>query len=329
MTVHHEHEHGHVRIAVPGLVAPLRILHLTDSHIDRGTDLGYEGSAMNFGQNMHQQYEYVADPAISEGGRTPNRGTSFWRLQDATEEDERAAGGRPVAGSYHEIDSGPAAGQVRPYNVFEAQLQMAREVGTDLLVHTGNLVNFPSFRGIYYVWDTLEKCGIPYLYTSGSHDWCWQDMIGTKPVNELRLQYCWEESSECATLFSRASDSSLLSSQQYDPKAWSENVGGVRFIGVDNSTQTILGEQVAFLEVQLAAAESMKEPVVVLLHIPLYSPELRAALDQAGVPPNIDWDSVDVDGALCGDPHALQVSSSSVSIVLKGVNRVERSLLYW
>ena len=52
MTVHHEHEDGHVRIAVPGLVAPLRILHLTDSHIDRGTDLGYEGSAMNFAAGL-------------------------------------------------------------------------------------------------------------------------------------------------------------------------------------------------------------------------------------------------------------------------------------
>lgn len=309
-TQHAEDEHGHVRIAVPGLPGPLRLLHLTDSHIDRGTDLGYEGSAMNFGQHMHSRYEYVPDPAASMGGTTPNRGTSFWRLPDAEDADERNAAGRPVAGSYHEIQSGPASGQVRPYNVFEAQLQMAKADGADLLVHTGNLINFPSFRGIYYVWDALENSGIPYLYTSGNHDWCWQDMIGTKPVNDLRQQYCWELSGECATLFSRTSASSVLSTEQYDPKGWSELVGCVRFIGIDNSTQTVTSEQLEFVEAQLAAAAGVAEPVVIVLHIPLYTPELRALLDRAGVPANIDWDSVEADGALCGDPQHPHASTS-------------------
>jgi 3',5'-cyclic AMP phosphodiesterase CpdA len=304
---HTEDELGHATIALPGLAAPLRVLHLTDSHIDRGTDLGYEGSAMNFGQNMHQRYEYVPDPAAAEGGVTPNRGTSFWRLQDTAEEIERNAGGQPTAGSYHEIDNGPGSGQVRPHNVFEAQLHMAQEEEADLVVHTGNLVNFPSFRGIYYVWDALEKCGLPYLYTSGSSDWCWQDMIGTKPVQELQQQYCWEESGECATLFSRASESSLLSTEQYDAKAWSEVVGGVRFVGVDNSTQVVTAEQLTFVQEALAAAAAAAESVVIMVHIPLYTPELRAALDEAGLPPNIDWDSVEVNGALCGDPNASQV----------------------
>ena len=193
--------------------------------------------------------------------------------------------------------------------MFEAQLHMAKAGGAELLVHTGNLVNFPSFRGIYYAWDTLEKSGIPYLFTSGNHDWCWQDMIGTKPVNDLRMQYCWEDSSECATLFSRVSSSSVLSTEQYDPKAWSEQVGGVLFVGIDNSTQTVTSEQLKFAQTQLATAATAKQPVVLLLHIPLYTPELRAVLDQAAVPPNIDWSSVEVDGALCGDPNALQVSA--------------------
>ena len=46
---------------------------------------------------------------------------------------------------------------------------------------------------------------------------------------------------------------------------------------------------------------------MIMVHIPLYTPELRAALDEAGLPPNIDWDSVEVNGALCGDPNASQV----------------------
>eukprot|EP01043_Picozoa_sp_COSAG02_P108811 COSAG02_NODE_44858_length_362_cov_0.859316_1_plen_75_part_10 len=70
---HTEDEHGHVQIGVRGLAAPLRLLHVTDSHIDRGTDLGYEGSAMNFGQNMHNRYEYVPDPGVRTGGSTPDR----------------------------------------------------------------------------------------------------------------------------------------------------------------------------------------------------------------------------------------------------------------
>ena len=114
MAQHSEDEHGSVIIAVPNLAAPVRVLHLSDSHIDRGTDLGYEGSAMNFGQNMHAAYEYVADPGTGSGAATPNRGTSFWREQDAAEELERNAGGRPTAGSYHEINNGPGGGALRP-----------------------------------------------------------------------------------------------------------------------------------------------------------------------------------------------------------------------
>ena len=82
----------------------------------------------------------------------------------------------------------------------------------------------------------LEKSGMPYLYTSGCSDWCWQDMVGhtihhlkyrihhfeykihhfkykpqsapltsvddqvgTKPVDLMQEQYCWDEQGECAS----------------------------------------------------------------------------------------------------------------------------------
>ena len=87
---------------------------------------------------------------------------------------------------------------------------------------------------------------------------------------------CWDEQGECATLFSRAAETSKLSTEQYDSKAWSETVSGVRFIGVDNSTQLVTAEQTSFVEAALAEAAAAGEPVVVMVHLPLYTPELRA-----------------------------------------------------
>jgi hypothetical protein len=45
-----------VIIMLPGLDKSLRVFHLSDSHIDKGTDLGFEGNSMNFGEAMHLEY---------------------------------------------------------------------------------------------------------------------------------------------------------------------------------------------------------------------------------------------------------------------------------
>ena len=279
-------------VAVPGLAAPLRVFHMSDSHVDRGTDLGYEGSAMNFGTAMHNRYEHVPDPREGEARAAKKAHTSFWREPDVVGVD----GSKPTENSYHAGDGGPPEGMVRPYEIFEEQLALAQQEGAELLVHTGNLVNFPSFRAVYYCWDALENCGLPYLFTAGSADWCWQDMVGTKPVAELRQQYCWDENGEIATFFSRGKDYAPA----YDPPAWSELVGGLRFVGVDNSTQLVSEEQTAFVVEALGAAAAAGESVVLCAHMPLYTPELAAALEaeQGLGPAHIDWN---IDGTLDGN----------------------------
>ena len=55
---------------------------MSDSHVDRGTDLGYEGSAMNFGTAMHNRYEHVPDPREGEARAAKKAHTSFWREPD-------------------------------------------------------------------------------------------------------------------------------------------------------------------------------------------------------------------------------------------------------
>ena len=70
-----------------------------------------------------------------------------------------------------------------------------------------------------------------------------------------------------AALFSRATETSLLSTEQYDSSAWSETVSGVRFIGIDNSTQLVTVEQASFAEGALAEAAAAGEPVVVIVRV--------------------------------------------------------------
>ena len=53
-----------------------------------------------------------------------------------------------------------------------AQLAKSKELGADVVLHTGNLINFPSFRAAYDAHSILEDAGMPYLLTTGNHVRC-------------------------------------------------------------------------------------------------------------------------------------------------------------
>lgn len=206
-----------VIIMLPGLDKSLRVFHLSDSHIDKGTDLGFEGNSMNFGEAMH--LEYV-------DGK-PDRKTG-------------------------EI--------IKPSAVFEAQVALAKTERADLIVHTGNLLNFPSFRAAYYVQQVLDDAAVPYMYTTGNHDWTWAEMAGAASPNHFRKIYCWAEESTLSPLFLGR-----------EPANSSKLISGIWFVAIDNSTHYILDEQLAFFQGTAEAAAEAGEPVVLLLHIPLFS----------------------------------------------------------
>lgn len=100
----------------------------------------------------------------------------------------------------------------------------------------------------------LDDTAIPYLYISGNHDWHAEGLSGSSEA--LREEW---RSKVLLPLYGGR-----------DPACWAESVGGVRFIAIDNSTYQISARQLEFFEAELALAADAGEPVVLLVHIPLY-----------------------------------------------------------
>lgn len=124
----------------------------------------------------------------------------------------------------------------------------AKKEDVDLLLLTGDIVNFPSAVSVKYVFDRLKETNIPWLYISGNHDWDYEGMPG-KPDS---LRAAWYEKS-LAPLY-----------QGHNPLYYSEIINGINFVGIDNSTYKVNDEQVQFLREQLSG----DEPIILISHIP-------------------------------------------------------------
>ena len=127
-------------------------------------------------------------------------------------------------------------------------LQRAKKEDVDLLLLTGDIVNFPSLASVEYVCDRLKESGIPWLYIAGNHDWHYEGLEGSLEL----LRKTWTETSL------------LPLYQGRNPLFYSEVIKGINFVGIDNSTGKVSGEQLDFLKAQL----KRKEPIIVLSHIP-------------------------------------------------------------
>jgi DNA repair exonuclease SbcCD nuclease subunit len=127
-------------------------------------------------------------------------------------------------------------------------LQKAKKEHVELLLLTGDIVNFPSAASVEYVCDRLKKTGIPWLYIAGNHDWHYEGLEGTLDV----LRTTWIEKSL------------LPLYQGRNPLFYSEVIKGLNFAGIDNSTGKVSEEQINFLRTQL----KRKEPIILLSHIP-------------------------------------------------------------
>jgi predicted MPP superfamily phosphohydrolase len=134
-------------------------------------------------------------------------------------------------------------------------LLKAKNENVELLILTGDIVNFPSAASVNWVHDRLMKTGIRWLYISGNHDWHYEGMTG----NLDSLRRTWTERS-LMPLYNGL-----------NPLFYSSIINGINFVGIDNSTGETVQDQVDFLNVQL----TKNEPIVLISHIPykLESPE--------------------------------------------------------
>lgn len=107
-----------------------------------------------------------------------------------------------------------------------------------------------------------------------------------------------------------------------DPTAWVEDINGVRFVALDNSTGEVSAEQCAFFS---AAAADSPLPVVLLVHIPLYSQQLSDAICSAPFSrrPGAEVEPASGAGALCGDPDDSSTTPATQEL-LRAVERCEQ-----
>ena len=145
-------------------------------------------------------------------------------------------------------------------------MDLAVESDVDLIALTGDQVNYPGPRAVKRLVEELERTGKPWVFTAGNHDWHYEGMEGSS--HDLRCR--WRQ--ELGPFYAG-----------HDPHASSIEINGVRFLMIDNSTYQVDDQQLAFYQEQIA----LGVPIVLLVHIPLSVPTIRA--DRPGKP-------------LCGDP---------------------------
>ena len=132
--------------------------------------------------------------------------------------------------------------------------ESVKDSSAELLVLTGDILDFPSQASVQTVRELLDGCGLPWLYVSGNHDYYFPFQQSDEELR--RAQY-----PKLAPLFNSAPEF-----------CWKHEINGLQILGVDNSTYQIDSEQLAFARTTLQSGL----PTVLLVHIPLTQPGLRA-----------------------------------------------------
>ena len=176
--------------------------------------------------------------------------THLW-MSDEREEPYRGYSAR-MAGAYHSVKHFQTGAPTTPEESFVATIRLAQQRGVDAIAMLGDIVSYPSERGVEWVGEVLDTVAIPCYYTSGNHDWHYEGMEGSS--ESLREKWRGER------LMSLFGDN--------DPDAYAVEVGDVRLLLVDDSNYKITPEQ----RDAVAAEVKSGKPFILLHHIPLYAP---------------------------------------------------------
>lgn len=148
---------------------------------------------------------------------------------------------------------------------FRKTLAAAKAAKADLVALVGDQLSFPSWAGVEFLRRELDAAGVPWLYTSGNHDWHFEGMPGTE--EDLRAKY---EREILAPLYPDVRN----------PLCFTREIKGVRFVAIDDSINAVLPEQLAYWRQEVATGR----PLVLLTHIPLYIPGYTVAEAAVGHP---------------------------------------------
>ena len=176
--------------------------------------------------------------------------THLWR-DDARGDSFKPFSAR-MAKAYNSTRHFQTQAPTNPEESFVAALKLARDSRADLVILNGDIFSFPSEAAIEWARARLDDAALPYVYVAGNHDWHYEGMDGTSDS----LREAWIQK-RLRPLYQGA-----------DPLMSVRRIGGVRLVIIDNSTYEIHPEQRAFYRQQAQTGE----PLVLLVHIPLYVP---------------------------------------------------------
>lgn len=176
--------------------------------------------------------------------------THLW-MSDEREEPYREYSAR-MAGAYHSVKHFQTGAPTTPEESFLATIRLAQQRGVDAIAMLGDIVSYPSERGVEWIGEVLDTVAIPCYYTSGNHDWHYEGMEGSS--ESLREKWRGER------LMSLFGDN--------DPDAYAVEVKGVRLLLVDDSNYKITPEQ----RDAVAAEVKSGKPFILMHHIPFYAP---------------------------------------------------------
>ncbi len=176
--------------------------------------------------------------------------THLWQSDDR-EQPYRQYSER-MAAAYNQTQDFQTGQPTNPMQAFEATLKLAVEQKIDLLVLGGDIFSYPSEAAIEWLEARVVETGIPYVYIAGNHDWHYEGMPGS--AVDLRREWCEKR---LMPLYQGA-----------NPLMATRDVHGIRFIIIDDSTNEILPEQLAYFNQQVA----FDGPVVLVAHVPMYVP---------------------------------------------------------
>lgn len=176
--------------------------------------------------------------------------THLW-LSDEREEPYREYSQR-MAAAYHHTNHFRTGAATNPEQAFRQTVALAKARGTDVVALVGDILSYPSERGVEFVQEVMQQAGMRYYYTCGNHDWHYEGMHGSS--HDLRKR--WREE-RLKPLF-----------QGYDPDGYGVTVKGVRLLFVDSSNYLIEPQQLQFIRQEVRR----DEPFILFQHIPMYAP---------------------------------------------------------
>ena len=104
--------------------------------------------------------------------------THLW-ISDEREEPYRANSKR-MAAAYNRTSHFQTGKPTNPEESLRATVDLAKKNGADVITLLGDMVSYPSERGVELVQEIMNSTGIKWYYTCGNHDWHYEGMEGDR-----------------------------------------------------------------------------------------------------------------------------------------------------